>query len=261
MIRGVVVASDASALSLRLRVSAPVPAGIPEGETVVGVGPGDAALGYVGRPVRGRLTKGDSGWRLEKVWPADPVAERVVADVAAQLRRDTVARGRKAYRELGEYLPPFALYNQRGEVLQPAALRGKRVILNFIFTRCASPTMCPASTAKMAQLQKLVKEEGISNVELVSISFDPAYDTPGVLRFYADSYGIDGANFQFLTGPEETVRDLMRQFGVLTVQENGTINHTMATLLIDANGKILYRRDGSVWTPAEFIERLRKGEP
>jgi protein SCO1/2 len=116
--------------------------------------------------------------------------------------------------------------------------------------------MCPASTARMMALQQAAKGKGISSLELVSISLDPAYDTPSVLKEYAKARGIDTANFTFLTGPESAVRDLLHQFGVIVEPGENFLKHTLATLLIDERGKIIHRVDGSAWSPAEFLSRL-----
>jgi protein SCO1/2 len=131
-------------------------------------------------------------------------------------------------------------------------------MLNFIYTRCPIANMCPAATVKMMQTQKLAHEAGIANLELVSITLDPTYDTPGVLREYADARGIDTSNFSFLTGPEPAIKDLLVQFGVEAFFEGDLLKHTLATLLIDENGKIIHRFDGSQWEPADFVAKMRK---
>ena len=133
-------------------------------------------------------------------------------------------------------MPDFALYDQSGKVVQSARFRGKQIMLNFIFTRCPVATMCPASTLKMMQAQRLAREAGVSDIEFVSITLDPTYDTPGVLKEYAEDRGIDTSNFSFLTGPEGAVRDLLTQFGVVAEFEGDLVKHTLATLLIDPPG-------------------------
>jgi protein SCO1/2 len=110
----------------------------------------------------------------------------------------------------------------------------------------------------MVETQKLARTSGVTNVEFVSVTLDPAYDTPGVLRQYADERGIDTSNFSFLTGPEPAIRDLLTQFGVLAEFKDGILNHTLATLLIDEKGLIKWRADGSVWLPKEFVERMHR---
>ena len=118
--------------------------------------------------------------------------------------------------------------------------------------------MCPASTAKMMSLQKLAREAGVQNLELVSITLDPAYDTPGVLKDYAQARGIDTSNFSFLTGPERAIKNLLTQFGVIAQFQGDILQHTLATLLIGEDGKIRHRADSSQWEPQEFVAKLRK---
>jgi protein SCO1/2 len=222
----------------------------------VRVGPGDAAIDYTGRTIQGKLVEGQTLF-MERIWPADPMQVRLVDNANRALRRDTVTRGRQVYRSLGEYLPPFALYNQKGDLVRPESWRGRYVVLNFIFTRCQLPEMCPAATMRMAELQQAAKDAGLENVQLASITFDAEYDTPGILNFYASTRGIDFGNFDFLTGSPEAINDLMRQFGIITVNEDDTINHTMGTLLISPNGQIIYRREGSRWSALDFIQRIQ----
>jgi protein SCO1/2 len=223
------------------------------------VGAGDLLLAREGAELRATLVDEGAGeFRLEGVWWRDLQAEAAVAQGAARLREDTTIRGRGAYREVGENLPDAVLYTQEGEAASFARWRGKQIMLNFIFTRCPVATMCPAATAKMMSTQRLAREAGVMNLELVSITLDPEYDTPGVLKEYALQRGIDTSNFTFLTGPEGAIKDLFKQFGILTEMRGGVLTHTLATLLIDERGKIVWRADGSAWAPQDFVSRMRK---
>jgi protein SCO1/2 len=154
--------------------------------------------------------------------------------------------------------PDFALLDQDGRVVQMARFRGKQVLLNFIFTRCPVATMCPAATAKMITAQRLAREAGVANLELISITLDPAHDTPGVLHAYAAIRGIDTGNFSFLTGPTQAIRDLLAQFGISTQFQGDILQHTLATVLIAPDGRIAHRTDGSQWDPEEFVRRLSR---
>ena len=220
---------------------------------------GDAAVAKAGQRIRAEMIPSkEADFRLEKIWPDDKVATDTVAAGANALRQDTHNRGKGAYREVGEGIPDFALYDQEGRVVQSARFRGKQIMLNFIFTRCPVANMCPASTLKMMAMQKLAREAAIGNLELISITLDPAYDTPGVLKEYATVRGIDTNNFSFLTGPENAIKDLLTQFGVIAEFKGDLLQHTLSTLLIGENGKIIHRADGSAWEPADFIAKLRK---
>lgn len=240
-----------------------IPGYMPRMTMEFAVGQGDLALAKEGAELRATLVEeGEGRFRLEGVWWLDTATDAAVRKAADELRQDTSIRGRSAYREVGENLPDFALYNQKGEVAQAARWRGKQIMLNFIYSRCPIATMCPLSTAKMMETQGLAKAAGVSNLELVSITLDPEYDTPGVLREYAEARRIDTSNFSFLTGPEGAIKDLLKQFGVLAELEGPKggplIKHTLTTLLIDEQGKIAWRADGSVWSPAEFVAKMKR---
>ncbi|MCS6242985.1 MAG: SCO family protein [Opitutus sp.] len=220
---------------------------------------GDVANAREGQRIRAELVEREDGeFALEKIWPVDAAAEARIGAATGSLRQDTAIRGRNAYREVGENLPDFALYDQTGQVVSPARFRGKQVMLNFIFTRCQVATMCPLATANMVTTQRKAREAGVTDIEFVSITLDPEYDTPGVLRTYAAQRGIDTTNFSFLTGPERAIKDLLTQFGVLAAFEGSILKHTVATLLIDPKGKIIWRADGSQWSPDEFVSKMGK---
>ena len=224
------------------------------------VSDGELALAKPGQRIRAELVPAKDGgdFRLEKIWPDDKVSADTIAASALQLRQDTHTRGKSAYREIGETVPDFALYDQTGKVVQSGRFRGKQIMLNFIFSRCPDAKMCPASTAKMVTAQRLAREAGVKNLELISITLDPAYDTPGVLKEYAETRGIDTANFSFLTGPETAIKDLLTQFGVIAQFQGDILQHTLTTLLIDVNGKIAHRTDGSGWEPKDFVAKMTK---
>ena len=235
---------------------------LPEPEVWASVRRGDLANAEAGARIRALLLDAESegaAYRLEGVWPADDDSARVVEAVNRRLRQDTVLRGEGAYLLEGESLPRFALYDQFGRVVGPERFSGTRVVMNFIFTRCMDPEMCPAATERMRQLQRAATEAGVERFELVSVTLDPEYDTPGVLREYATDRMIDLENFSFLTGPERAVRDLMTQIGILSYPDDDMyFQHTMATLLIDENGSVVHRVDGSRWLVSDFLNRLRK---
>ena len=224
------------------------------------VSAGDLALAKPGQRIRAEMVnvKDSDDYRLEKIWPADKVVADTVAAGALKLRQETHTLGKNAYREIGETVPDFALYDQSGRVVQSSRFRGKQIMINFIFTRCPIATMCPAATIKFITLQRLAREATVPNLELISITLDPTFDTPGVLREYADVRGIDTTNFSFLTGPENAIKDLLTQFGVIAEFEGALLKHTLTTLLIDAHGKIVHRADGSTWEPADFVAKMKK---
>lgn len=235
----------------------PIPDYMPAMVMEFEVGAGDLALAREGQRIRGELVQYPEGvFRLEKIWRLDEAANATVQTAAEALRQDTTIRGRRAYREVGETLPDFALYDQDGEVVRAQRFRGKKIMLNFIYTRCPVATMCPAAVHQFTTLQQAARKAGVDNLELISITLDPEYDTPGVLREYADARGIDTSNYSFLTGPESAIKDLLTQFGVQAFFEGSLLQHTLATLLIDESGRIIHRADGSRWEVDEFLKKV-----
>jgi protein SCO1/2 len=220
---------------------------------------GDLAIAKEGQHIRAELVDRPDAFYLEKIWPDDAATQRALDAAAKALAQDTTMRGKEAYREIGENLPEFTLLDQEGRAVAGSRFRGKQIVLNFIFTRCPIATMCPAATERMAQLQAAAKAAGARGFELVSISLDPEYDTPGILKEYAQVRGLDTANWSFLTGPDAAVRHLLAQLGVIREFEGATIKHTLATVLINEDGRISHRVDGSVWQVDDFVRRLKKG--
>lgn len=258
-IEGRVLAVLPEARALEVVLTQSEAAGLNVGDTFTfRVGAGDLAIGYGGRSIRGNAAHYGKKWHLEQIFPTDGIGAKAAGDLNTQLHLTTASMSRRKYVKQGEYIPNFAMINQHGNFLQIRQLQGKPFILNFIFTRCAVPTMCPASTTRMSSMQDVAREEGLEDLQFVTITFDPAFDSPGILRQYAEGYGMEAENFHLLTGSQSVVDDLLRQFGILTMEEDGTINHTMATLLVDRNGRVAYRKEGTTWTIEEFLEVARK---
>lgn len=258
-IEGRVVSVDEAAREYQVELDSEAQSGLDlEAFHTFRVGLGDAELDYSGRRVRAEAVFYNKRWHLERIFPIDGAGAKAMRDVNERLHKATATMSRRSYVKQGDYLPDFAMIDQDGRFLQIRELQGKAFVLNFIFTRCTVPTMCPASTTRMSDLQTAAAEAGLDDLHFVTITFDPTFDSPGILRQYANGYGIDLANFHLLTGTEEVVQDLLRQFGILTMEEDGTINHTMATLLVDVTGRVAFRKEGSSWTSAEFMKAAKK---
>ena len=253
-VEGVIRSVDREGLKVVLDTGQARDAGI-----VASVSRGDAAILKAGDPVRGDLVPFGEGQRLQTIWPNDAVARGTIARLGQALRKDTLQRGSRVFRGVGEYMPKFALYDTDGSLFLSEALKGYYAIMIFIFTRCGNPNMCPAATARMKELQDMAKEEGITDLRLVSVTLDPAYDTPGIFTAYAMDKGLDTAIFHLLGGPAQIVEDLKVQMGVLAEpDEEEIVRHTMSTALIDPTGKIIYRIPGSMWSPSAFLKQYKK---
>ncbi len=138
-------------------------------------------------------------------------------------------------------VPELAMTDQTGAAVHSADLAGHVLVASFIFTRC--PTVCPVTSLKMKRLgERLVAEK---DVELLSISVDPAHDTPEVLRAYAARYGADPARWRFLTGEAGAVKQAVEKGFKLAVERRGEtadgtpdIVHDLHFVLVDRRLRI-----------------------
>lgn len=221
------------------------------------VDPGDLKNARAGQKIRARLLRTEEGgFRLVRIWPLDEEAAKDLEKFNEQLQEQTEALSVGYYYGEGDDAPDFALLDQFGETVTSERLKGKPFYLNFIFTRCTDAHMCPLSTSKMATLQTMVADAGL-DVSFVSITMDPEFDTPGVLRQFAEAYGIDGENFHFVTGPKSAVRNLIKSYGVTAIDNVDTVMHSLATVLIAEDGSIVKRSEKSAWSTDEFFEALK----
>jgi len=158
----------------------------------------------------------------------------------------------------GDPAPDFALIDQDARPLSLAALRGKVVLLDFVYTSCPGP--CPILTGIHRAVRDGLSEAVRAAVQLVSITLDPEHDTPAVLRTWASARRLETNGWSFATGPAADVDAVVRAYGVGSVrQPNGEIEHTVATFLIDRDGQIARRYLGLTHEPAAIradIERL-----
>lgn len=106
--------------------------------------------------------------------------------------------------QFGE-MPAFELRDQRGATVRDADLRGRVLIVDFIFTSC--PDVCPLLTDQLAGLRRKLPEG--AGLAYVSFSVDPEHDTPEKLKSFAGAHGADHADWYFLTGPLEPVRAIV----------------------------------------------------
>lgn len=142
--------------------------------------------------------------------------------------------------EAAEPAPDFVLTDQSGAERTLASLRGKVVLLDFVYTSCPGP--CPILTGTHVQVQKQVAGDLAGRAWFVSISLDPARDTPSALRQYAKARGADLLNWSFLTGDEEAISGVLEAYGVGAVPgKDFEIDHLVVTFLIDGEGRIVER--------------------
>lgn len=153
--------------------------------------------------------------------------------------------------------PDFALTDQDGQAVQLSSLRGKVVVLDFIYTRCPGP--CPLLSRKFAHLQKQLGNGLAEKVILLSITIDPQHDTPAVLQEYARRYQADTAGWKFLTGSTADIMNVAYQYGVDYYGESGgEINHLVATYIINQSGEVVKVLKGPNHTAEKLLAEVQK---
>jgi len=159
----------------------------------------------------------------------------------------------------GDAMPEFSLTDQDGNSVTLETFRGQPLVLTFIFTRCAVPTFCPRMTSNFSDLQKLIKAEngGVVKTRLLSITLDPAFDTPQILKQYGAHSNADPSIWSLVGGDPKEVDALTQAFSVYRQTEGGTLSHGLATALVDPTGKIVRIWRGNAWTPPEIISEIR----
>jgi protein SCO1/2 len=136
--------------------------------------------------------------------------------------------------------PDFTLTTQDGGTVKMSDLQGQVCLVSFVFTTCNGT--CPATTHRMGQVQAALKQRGLDKggrVRLLSITLDPARDTPEVLRKYMDLYDAEPANWTFLTGDKERVNKVVAAWGMWAKPAaNGQLDHPSRVFLVDRKGRI-----------------------
>lgn len=165
----------------------------------------------------------------------------------------------------GDEVPDFALVNQNNQPIHTGQYRGKTLLLTFIYTRCPIPEYCTLMSNNFSQIERELQKqpEVQEKIQLLSISIDPDYDTPAVLRSYGAAHTGRYAeekfrHWEFATGTKEQVKKVAQFFGLQYYPEKDQITHGLRTVVIGPNGKVASVYRGNEWKPAEVLEDLQK---
>jgi len=166
----------------------------------------------------------------------------------------------------GDAVPDFHLLNQSDRIIHLDQFKGKVVLLTFIYTRCQLADFCPRMSRNFADVDKALAADPslYKQTHLISVSFDPAYDTPKVLRSYGGAYTGNYTNEKFLhwdfVAPSEKDLPAVTQFfnvGV-TPGDNKSLTHSLSTVLIGKDSKIIAWYPDSDWKPEDIVATVRK---
>jgi len=165
----------------------------------------------------------------------------------------------------GDDVPDFKLLNQSNHTIDLKQFRGKVVLMTFIYTRCPLADFCPRMSRNFAAIDKTLQSDPAlyKNTHLLSVSFDPTYDTPKVLRSYGGAYTGNYVNETFqhwdFAAPSVAELPAMEQFfdvGV-TPGENGTLQHSLSTVVIGKDGKIAAFWPTNDWDVKDVLAEVK----
>lgn len=205
--------------------------------------------------IRATLVVEDSLGRLEDV----------VRTGEAPLPADALVTATADVLVVGAIAPDATLVDQEGQTRRLSEWKGKTIAVTFVYTRCPLSDFCPLMDKHFAAVQRTVLADPAlaDRVRLLSVSFDPDFDTPDVLRAHAKRVGSDPRIWTWLTGARETVDPLAKAFGIAVMRgdpSKAEIVHNLRTLVLDPNGRVASVLSGNQWKPEELLEALRAAD-
>lgn len=180
--------------------------------------------------------------RRIRVLPVDNSIEEDGRKVALAPPKEQVARG--------DVVPDFSLVTHLGEPWTFSAARGKLLVIQFLYTRCPMPEVCPRLAATFAALQRRFSAR--DDLMLLSVTLDPVHDTPEVLARYADLWRLDPVRWLFATGSTEQIREAAARMGIVYWPEEGVITHTSNIAVIGRTGRLEALVEGLSFTARQL---------
>ncbi len=153
---------------------------------------------------------------------------------------------------IGSAVPDFTLLDQRKRPVSLSQLRGRVVVANFIYTTCALPNFCLRLANNFGVLQKRFASQLGTDVVLLTLTFDPVHDTPEVMATYARQWNANADTWRFLTGAPADVERACALFGVHAYSNEGLMDHSLHTVIIGRDGRLMANIEGNQFTAAQL---------
>lgn len=153
---------------------------------------------------------------------------------------------------IGDKVPNFTLNAQDARPTSLADFDGKVIALDFIYTRCALPNFCVRSSNNFGALQKRFSKHLKTDLVLITITFDPVHDTPDTLAKYSAKFGADPSAWYFLTGSDEAIRRVCDLFGEDYFPDEGLLDHSLHTAIINREGTLVANLEGNEFTSQQL---------
>lgn len=166
---------------------------------------------------------------------------------------------------VGDAVPDFKLLDQSGKTLQLDGFKGKALLVTFIYTRCPLGDFCPKMSRNFAEIHTaLAADKALyAKTDLLSISFDPVYDKPAVLKSYGAAYTGKYTqeifdHWQFAAPSQAELPKVEQYFNVGVTGADASLTHSLSTVLIGPDGKIAAWYPGNGWKPADVVADMRR---
>ena len=212
---------------------------------------------------------------LQELGPNDLLTATLVVDgthtwlqdlIVTRVNSDPTAAPSAVMAKEGDEVPNFTLRNQSNREIHVRDYRGKTLLLTFIYTRCPVPEYCTLMSDNFAQIDRALGQdpELYEKTHLLSITIDPAYDTPEVLKSYGaahtERYEQETfAHWEFAGGTTEQVKKIAEYFGLTYFPQNDQIIHALRTVIISPDGKVTKIYSGNDWKPEDVIQEMSRG--
>ena len=209
---------------------------------------------------------------LQILAPDDQITATLVVDgsqawledlIITRQSENAAAMAGVAMAKEGDEVPNFTLRNQNNREIRIQHYRGKTLLLTFIYTRCPVPEYCTLMSNNFAQIDRALSRDSdiYEKTHLLSISIDPGYDTPEVLRSYGAAHteryeNETFAHWEFATGTAEQVKKIAEFFGLTYIAEKDQIIHGLRTVIVGPDGKVVKIYSGNDWKPDEVVDEM-----
>jgi protein SCO1 len=214
-------------------------------------------------------------WPYDVLKPGDLISATLIVDGTRSWLEDVIitqeTTDSEAVKEAGGIpeataggeVPNYGLVNQDGKRISIHDYRGKTLVLTFIYTRCPLPEYCTLMSNNFAEINQELKKQPdqYNQSHLLSISIDPEYDQPAVLRSYgaANTGNYSDEKFdhwEFAGGTKDQIKGIAQYFGLRYYEDKDQIVHGLRTVVIQPDGRIYKVYSGNEWKPEQVLSDI-----
>jgi protein SCO1/2 len=158
---------------------------------------------------------------------------------------------------IGAPVPDFTLIDQKTRKVSLSQFRGRVVAINFMYTTCQLPDFCVRMVNHFGALQKPFAAALGRDLEFLTITFDPVRDRPDVLDKYASQWKPNPETWHFLTGSTEDIQRVLEWFGVAAYPDEGLMDHSLHTVVIDRQGALFANAEGNKFSTDQLADLIK----